>query len=158
MNARRDQGGFSLLECLVYISVLAVVLTLAYPTFYRAMKGARDLRRNADDIARALHAGERWRGDVRAVTAAPRAEAGALILPRRESDVVYSFEAGAIWRKDARGKVRVLRDVKASRMETVRTEEVNGVVWRWELELASSEPAVRIRPLFTFQAVGGLQP
>ena len=55
-----------LLECLVYIAVLAVVLVVTMRGFYRCWDNSKALRHNADDIILVLHAGEQWRADVRA--------------------------------------------------------------------------------------------
>ncbi len=52
MKSRR---GYSLLECLVYIAVLAVVLNVSFLAYYRYDQHTRNLRRNADDITRATH-------------------------------------------------------------------------------------------------------
>src|SRR6266851_4310227 len=98
MKTRHSTSGFSILECLVYIAVLGVVLSLAYTTFYRLSKYSRDLRRNTDDIARTLHAGERWRADVRAAVGPLKVvEDGTengLEIPQRSGAVVYSFSKG----------------------------------------------------------------
>ena len=64
--------GFSLIECLVYISVFALLMTLAMQLFFQTRDSADRLRRNADDLTRALHAGELWREEIRAATASPR--------------------------------------------------------------------------------------
>ena len=55
-----------LVDCLVYLAIWVVVVGLAFSAFYRCMSYSKNLARNADDIARALKAGERWREDVRA--------------------------------------------------------------------------------------------
>ena len=57
--------GISIIECLVYGFVLLVLLGVAYCAFYRCVENSYTLRRNAEDIATALRAGERWRADVR---------------------------------------------------------------------------------------------
>src|SRR5215470_16859351 len=62
----RHRGGYLLVECLVYIAVLAVVMGVAFSAFYRCLSSWRDLARNTDDIARVLKAGEIWRADIRA--------------------------------------------------------------------------------------------
>ena len=67
----KSTRGYSLIECLVYIAVLAVVLNLSFVAYYRYDQHTHSLRRNADDITRALRAGERWREDVRTASASP---------------------------------------------------------------------------------------
>ena len=69
------QRGYLLIEALVYIAVVVTLLGVAYAAMYRCVDRSFALRRNADDITSALHAGERWRADVRAATSrVPRGE------------------------------------------------------------------------------------
>jgi hypothetical protein len=159
--ARRTSPGFLLIDCLVYIALLLLLMTLAFAAFYRTLDNSKSLNRNAADIARALQAGERWRADVRAATAQPRLEeAGGeslLHLPRANGEVLYTFRTGAVLRKDTASTNAtwepVLLDVKSSRLVPEPRQRVRG--WRWELELASVNKTQRMRPLFTFQAVPG---
>ena len=155
-----SQGGYLLIEALVYIAVVVVLLGVAYSATYRCIDRSIALRRNADDITSALHAGERWRADVRAATKQVRLEntdAGQLLyLDGPRSAVVYSFATNAISRRAGTGPwVRLLTNAKASTMSADRREHITA--WRWELEIqtrstASAKPS-RIRPLFTFLAV-----
>jgi Tfp pilus assembly protein FimT len=74
-TAVRDRSrGYLLVEMLVYISVLLVILTVGYAAMYRGANSSAALRHNARDIASALHAGERWRADVRNARGQPRLE------------------------------------------------------------------------------------
>jgi type II secretory pathway pseudopilin PulG len=68
--------GFTLIECLAYLSLFGLFIVLVMTTFFHAREGSDALRRNADDVTRALHAGERWREDVRTATAPPGVAAG----------------------------------------------------------------------------------
>src|SRR4029077_12950063 len=63
-NFHLRQGGYLLTEALVYIGLLFVILGVGYLAMDRSIDNSVLLRRNADDIANALHAGERWRADV----------------------------------------------------------------------------------------------
>ena len=154
------QRGYLMIEALVYIGVIVVVLGVAYSATYRCIDRSIALRRNADDITSALHAGERWRADVRAASSQVRlesTEAGQLLsLEGPSTAVVYSFATNAISRRFGTGPwVRLLPNVKSSTMTADKREHVTA--WRWELELqtratASVKPG-RIRPLFTFLAV-----
>jgi hypothetical protein len=157
-RARRQ--GYFLIEALVYIALIGAVLAVGYSAMYRCLDSSIALRRNADDMTSALHAGERWRADVRAATAAPRAErteAGELLrLDGPRGTVTYRFADHAVSRQAGGGVwVRVLPRVQASAMIADPRESV--AAWRWELELqprvtASVKPG-RLRPLFTFIAV-----
>ena len=57
-----------LMECLVYIAVFAILLGGGTAAFYFCWDHSKALIYATDDIASALHAGERWRADVRAAT------------------------------------------------------------------------------------------
>jgi hypothetical protein len=149
-----------LTEVLVYIGLVVLLLGLAYAAMYRSIDNSIGLRRNADDIAAALHAGERWRADVRLATSGIRwlkdFEDSVLYMDGGTNHVEYKFRSDAIYRRiNGGGWARALDRVKSSSMEP---DPRNGVMaWRWELELspqsrASYKPG-RVRPLFTFLAV-----
>ena len=110
----------------------------------------RNLRHNADDITRALRA-ERWRQDVRAAIAPPHAIENGLVIPQQSGEVTYVFADGAIWRQLGATRVLFLKQVKTSTISEDSRQSTDA--WRWELELASSQKIVLVRPLFTFTAV-----
>ena len=147
----KSERGYSLIECLVYIAVLAVVLNLSFVAYYRYDQHTRNLRRNADDITRALRAGERWREDVRTAIGSPHVIANGLAIPQQSGEVAYLFADGAVWRQTGATRTIVLKQVKASTISDDSRQRVNA--WRWELELASPQKIVLVRPLFTFTAV-----
>src|SRR5262245_40944303 len=60
-SALDPRSGMMLIDCLAYIALLALILTMAFAAFYRANDYSRELSRNTADITRALQAGERWR-------------------------------------------------------------------------------------------------
>jgi hypothetical protein len=149
--------GYLLIECLVYMSVLLILLGVGYEAFYRCIQNSVALRRSADDIASALNAGERWRADLRAVKGMIRVEDTAaeriLHLPGARGEVAYQFSRNAVLRRVGGGSwVRLLAGVKSSSMKS--DPRPNVIAWRWELELQprSKKPG-RVRPLFTFIAV-----
>jgi hypothetical protein len=80
------QPGYLLIEALVYFAVIVALLGTGYAAMYRCIDSSIALRRNAEDIANALHAGERWRADERAARQPVRledtAEGQLLYLPR----------------------------------------------------------------------------
>lgn len=150
-------GGYMLIECLVYISALLILLGLGYAAFYRCLENSVALRRSADDIANALHAGERWRADLRAANGTIRVEGTSrdqiLHLPGARGGVAYQFSTNVVLRRVGSGPwTRLLANVKSSSMESDPRPSV--VAWRWELELKPrSKRLGRVRPLFTFIAV-----
>ena len=134
-----EPHGYLLVEALVYIAVLFVLLGAGYAAMYRCIGRSLALRRNADDITSALHAGERWRADVRAATSQIRLEsedaAQLLFLEGPSRAVVYRFATNAVTRRVGGGPwMRVLPSVKASTMTADPREHVTA--WRWELEIA----------------------
>ena len=153
------QQGIMLIDCLVYLAIWAVVVGLAFSAFYRCMSYSKSLPRNADDIARALKAGERWREDVRAATGPFKvvtweaSVAQALHIPQKSGEVVYLCIDGAVLRQRGTNApwIPALSGVKSSRMEKDERQRV--VSWRWEVELKNKQNVARVRPLFTFQAV-----
>jgi hypothetical protein len=148
--------GFALIECLIYAFVTMTLFGIALAAFYRCVENSMVLRRNADDIANALIAGERWRDDVRAADGRIVLQQGLgdeiLILSRADRQVAYQFQSNAVWRRTGDANwVCALTNVKSSAM----LADVRGAVsgWRWELELRprTKRPST-FRPLFTFLA------
>ncbi|HEX4644753.1 MAG TPA: hypothetical protein VH598_04020 [Verrucomicrobiae bacterium] len=157
-TASRNQScrGILLIECLVYMGALFVVLGVAYSVCFGFWDNTIRLRHNADDIAAALRTGERWRDDVRAASAPLRIENspyGTLLhVPQKTREVVYLFDSGSIWRwSDETPWVSLLANVKTSDMREDKRRQVTA--WRWEIELKARRKSVRLRPLFTFEAV-----
>ena len=147
-----------LVDCLVYLAVWGVVVGLAFSAFYRCLSYSTNLTRNADDIARTLRAGERWRADIREATSPPKLVAQdtgveALQIPQKSGEVIYRFTDGAVLRRAGTNAswMPALSGVKSSRM--ARDERQRVVSWRWEIELKNRQRVARVRPLFTFQAV-----
>lgn len=146
-----------LIEAVAYIAILAVVLGVGTSLLYRAWAANIGLRRNADDIVRALNAGELWRADIRSatgpITTGSRQD---LHIPNTRGEIVYQFAEGKITRNADGQQPRVVASVKSSEMQPDHRNGVNG--WRWELELNHDHKKVQFRPLFTFEAVAKAQP
>ncbi len=155
----RAANGIMLIECLVYTVVLLILLGVAYIAFYRCMENSVALRRNAEDIATALQAGERWRADVRAATGLIHFEtvgdASVLRLPTTRGEITYTFTTNTVLRGVGDSPVVcLLPSVTASVMESESRQGI--AAWRWELALKPrSKKPVRVQPLFTFLAVPG---
>jgi len=153
----RGDYGFLMIDVLIYIAIWTVIVGLAFAAFYRCLSNSRDLSRNADDIVRALRAGERWRQDVRQAVAAPTivSEGGAMALeiPKASGLTVYVFATNTVWRKSdlAAPWEKFLAGVRASRMERQPRQKV--IAWRWEVELQTKKKQVRVHPMFHFLSV-----
>ena len=152
----REQGA-SLIECLVYIAVLGLLMNIALFGFNRCWDDNKHLRRNAEDITRALKAGETWRADIRNATGTIQVVAVAdteqVVIPQPAGKITYSFAHGEVRRQaGANAPVTlVLPQVKSSRMQADPRSQVTA--WRWELELASASKKAVLLPLFTFESV-----
>lgn len=152
--------GYLLTELLVYIGLVVVVLGLAYGVMYRCVDNAVVLRRNVEDVAAAMRAGEMWRADVRRseVPVALDSAEGAqgMRLGGRQGQVSYRFEANTVFRRlGEQPWVQLVSHVKSSTMQADPRAKITA--WRWELELLPrtkgyNQPG-RVRPLFTFIAV-----
>jgi hypothetical protein len=158
--AIRRRQGYLMMEALVYIGLVFLILGVGYAALYHCIDSSVALRRNADDITGALHAGERWRADVRSASSNVWAETVSgqqvLHLPGPRAEICYAFWRGAVLRRVNDGSWSTLLDhVNASTMEPDRRPYATA--WRWELEIkprgkGTISPS-RIRPLFTFLAV-----
>lgn len=154
--AIRNSSAFTLIECLAYVSLFALFIVLVMTTFFRARDGSDALRRNADDVTRALHAGERWREDVRTATAPPRVvtEGGQtwLALPHGTNTTVYTHFRNTVWRQSHTNQPwqLALARVQSSRMDADARQHVGA--WRWEVELQLKDEKKQTKPLFTFLA------
>lgn len=154
----RKQSAYTIIECLVYIGLVFALLGVGYAGMYRCISNSVALRRNADDIMRSLHAGERWRADLRAATAPPRLDSSSteqvLVVPTSQGDLLYRFAPEGVFRR-APGHPwsQVLSGVQSASVESEKRQNIT--IWRWELELQTKANAGRVRPLFTFIAVPG---
>ena len=148
--------GYLLIECLVYILVLFVLLGVSYLALFRCINNSVSLRRNADDISKALHIGECWRADVRSATGKIRfVETNfvqVLYLPNLRGQTVYCFASNSISRSYNGGPwSQLLTNVASSTMAPDRRKSVTA--WYWNLELRTRRNNSRVCPLFTFMSV-----
>jgi hypothetical protein len=151
------QQGASLIECLVYIAVLGLLMNIALFGFNRCWDDNKHLRHNAEDITRALKAGEIWRADIRAATGTIQvvaaADAEQIVIPHPAGNITYSFARNELHRQagaDAPAAL-ILPFVKSSHMQADPRTQVTA--WRWELELVSAPKKAGLLPLFTFESV-----
>jgi Tfp pilus assembly protein FimT len=157
---QRRAAGYMLVEALVYIGLVVVVLGTAYAVMYRCVENSTILRRNSQDMAAALNAGERWRADIRASRPPLQIESSetsqTLQLKTEKGEVVYRFETNTVTRSvEGQSEIRLLSDVKTSEMQANSRKKV--IAWQWEVELLPRAKGYykpgRVRPLFTFTAV-----
>jgi hypothetical protein len=162
ISSARRQAGIMLVECLVYLAVFTILLGIGTASFYFCWDHSRALIYATDDIATALHTGERWRADVRAATGKITVETTAtgevVRIPETKKEIVYRFESGELRREipTSGNSWLLLPKVETSRMET---ETRGGVTaWRWELELTERRKETHLPLRFTFEAAAQTKP
>ena len=150
------------MECMVYVSVFAILLGGATTVFYFSWDHTQAVVHTTDEIASALHAGERWRADVRAATGKITIETSAtgevVQIPEGERAVSYRFKSGQVSRQvSGPGSPQVLlAHVKTSEMKPDARGTVSA--WRWEVELLSRRKEANLPLLFMFEAAAPAQP
>lgn len=149
--------GIMLLECLVYLSVVMLLVGLAMAAFYAGWDSHRHLQKACHDIEQVLRAGNHWRAEVRSSVGPPRLEnddAGQrMVLALPSGTVEYRFATNGVFRRDG-GRTnwtRWMGSLAATSLVPESRERV--MTWRWELELARRGRDKKIVPLFTFLAV-----
>jgi len=132
-----------------------VLLGLGTVAFYHCFDNMKGLRRNANDITRAVNAGELWRNDIRAAARTIQVDEAdqTIRIPQRDREVFYKFADTQVFRKTGADApwLPLLSKVQGSQM--TRDLRAHVTAWRWELELQTLRKEARVRPLFTFLAV-----
>lgn len=154
---RSRRSGTLLLECLVYIAVFAILLSVGVLAFNRCWDYSKALRYATNDVESALRAGECWRADVRAasgkIAVQKTADGETVQLIEPNQTVVYRFANGELRREIPAQNISrlLLAKVKTSQMQL--DARGNVTAWRWEIELIERRPQMRLPLLFTFEAV-----
>ncbi|MFO1496944.1 MAG: hypothetical protein U1G07_00860 [Verrucomicrobiota bacterium] len=155
---RAARAGYMLVECLLYIGLLALVMGVAFSAFYRCLADSRSLARNTEDIINVLRAGEMWRADLRQAQTEPEwmARAGVKACEIRQTNglIAYILADGAIWRREGQdAPVQLVPRVREFKVSKEQQSYVTS--WRCDIELQTRSKGARVRPLFSFQAVPG---
>jgi Tfp pilus assembly protein FimT len=152
----RRRAGVTLIECLVYVGVFAILLGLGTAAFFFCWDHTRATVFTASRIEAATRAGETWRADIRAATGRISVDttgAGEVVtIPEAGKNVVYHFANGEVVREvPASSNSRVLLEkVSASDM---KSEMRGGVTaWHWEMELDPQAKMPRFPLRYTFEA------
>lgn len=157
-TATRQPAGFTLIEMLTYVVVLAAVLGVGGGALNRLWSASGHIRREADDLRASLAAGELWRADVRGSAGEITSEgSGAnLVLTLHLTaggTVHWAFVEGSVVRRVGATNewVLVLRQVRDSAIR----EDSRGAIraWRWDLELEPVSKKSRFRRQLSFLAV-----
>src|SRR5688572_26780095 len=93
---KRRRAGVAMADCLVFIGVFSLLLSMSFIAYGRLAMQSKRLHQNASDIVQAVKAGERWREDVRAATGPIRLEKkeGLTVatIPQQTGEVSYLFD------------------------------------------------------------------
>jgi hypothetical protein len=155
--SRLRTRGISLIECLVYLVVFAILMNIGGAAFYFCWDHSKALIYATDDVESALRAGEDWRADVRLaagrITVETNAAGEVIRIPENGKEILYRFASGEVRRQVASESFSqlLLAKVKASQMQSDARGDV--AAWRWELELTQRRRETQMPLLFTFEAV-----
>lgn len=150
--------GMMLVECLIYLAVSSILVSLGIALYLRCLDSATNLEHNTDDIAGTLSVGERWRADLREATAPPQvlnANSPEMVIPQTNGKVVYRYADGIIWRYDSASArwSRLLDRVASANWNAEARTRVTA--WHLDIEMKTKKRQVRVRPLFSFIGVAG---
>ena len=149
--------GIALLDCIVYLTLLAVILGFAFTAFLDTVSRSTELDYIATSTVQALHAGEQWREDVRRAQVAPQiltADGRTEMHIRTAAGVTSYAVQDSTLRRRAGEKapwIDILTRLKSSRFAEDRRKQVTA--WRWEVELETRQDREKSNRAFTFQAV-----
>ena len=155
LSKSRRTTGILLIECLVYISVFAILTGIGMAAFYLCWDDTKAVIYATDDIHAALNAGELWRADVRAAAGnitVVQAAGGELMRMRGRKEIDYRFAGGQVHREIPASHISqlLLATVKSSQM--TKDGRAGVAAWRWELDLVVRRPETHLPLLFTFEA------
>jgi hypothetical protein len=153
---RAAHSGIMLVECMVYLAVLVILISIGIGVFDVCWNGFSSMVSSTDDVSGALRAGERWRADVRGATGTINVEttsSGQVVkIPENGTLIVYSFDSREIRRQVGPNGSSpiVLPKVASSEMKSDVRDGVTA--WQWELELPERQHGSHLPMLFTFEA------
>lgn len=153
MRRLKQENGSSLIETLIYCSLLTLILDLSFIVYFQCQANHIQLQTFTNQMVRTLEIGEDWREDVRKASRLPTlAKDGSLKIAQARSQTIYSFSEGTLWRKkDSKEAIPVLRGIKS--LQFVKDNRKFVQAWRCELELLPTGKASKTRRVFTFEAV-----
>ena len=158
MKANHQQSrGFSLIECLVYMSLVFIIAGAASSACLHLMEHSKRLKQTSDQVIRALQIGEIWRKDIRRstgpITLHESSGNQSLHIPIGSTQVIYRFNSNYLERFPANQEAPVTMIERVQMSHMIQDQRGSVVSWRWELELQSRPHVARVKPHFTFQAV-----
>jgi hypothetical protein len=156
ISLSRGRAGIMLVECMTYIAVFLILSSVAMGAFYFCLGNSEALISATDDISAAIHAGERWRADVRQATGVITIENTAsgeiMRIPEGGTEVVYRFASGQVQRQIGSANFMPLPLPKVISSDMKPDARGSVTAWQWELNLAQRRKETHLPLLFTFEA------
>jgi type II secretory pathway pseudopilin PulG len=151
------ERGMLLIHLLVYMAVLAIIMSLASVTFWRAFDSVRQHLQAADEASALLRAGELWRQDVRRTRTAPVIEETSSALHFRlgtaDGPVTWSVESNRLVRVAGTDGIPLSWMKKLETAQFVADDRGSVRAWRLEVSLPSPKRGERMPVAFSFIAV-----
>ena len=154
----RNEAGVSLIECLVYVALFAVLLTCATRFFTVVYHHNKAVAKAASYTNAALDAARHWRRDIANAKGEPeliRSERFDVIRIDQASggQVSYRVNGTRLERHNSKEWVPIIRRVASSIMLPDQREHVRA--WRWELAMETKSRFLGDPVRFSFTAVPG---
>ena len=157
-HSTRSKAGVSLIECLVYIGLFAVLLTCATRFFSVVYDHNKAAASAASYTIAALDAAKQWRRDIANAIGEPK------LIRDDHFDVIqidqatgeqvrYRVNGNRLERHNSKEWVPIIRRVASSIMLPDQREHVRA--WRWELAMETKSRFLGNPVRFSFTAVPG---
>lgn len=159
MNPRPDSirarfRGLTLIECLVYLSMLLAISAVAFSSVQRLWTATGHISAATDDCAGALRAAEQWRADVRSAraTVTVEDEGRRCQVQGTEGMIVWSHGMGGLWRQVGNRPAALwVARVEVCRFKEDPRKHVKAL--RCDVILRPRSVRARQAPVFSFLAV-----
>ncbi len=154
----RSEAGVSLIECLVYIGLFAVLLNCATRFFTVVYQHNKAVAKAAGYTSAALDAARYWRRDIANAKGEPELIRGEhfdiiRIDQANGGQVSYRVNGTRLERHNSKEWVPIIRRVASSIMLPDQREHVRA--WRWELAMETKSLFLGDPVRFSFTAVPG---
>ena len=154
----RSEAGVSLIECLVYIGLFAVLLNCATRFFSVVYHHNKAATKAASYTIAALDAARHWRRDIANAKGEPKLIRGdhfdvIRIDQANGEQVSYRVNGTRLERHNSKEWVPIIRRVASSIMLPDQREHVRA--WRWELAMETKSRFLGDPVRFSFTAVPG---
>ncbi len=154
----RNEAGVSLIDCLVYVALFAVLLTCATRFFSVVYHHNKASASAASYTIAALDAARHWRRDIANAKGEPKLIRDDLfdvirIDQANGNQVSYRVNGTRLERNDGTEWIPIIRRVASSVMLPDQREHVRA--WRWELAMETKSRFLGDPVRFSFTAVPG---